>query len=146
MSHSHSLRAQPLVDSGVNVTPGGRRAARRGRWSAGLAHADNKGAGAAGARLVRAMRVLLLLVSAQALSPHRRAFLIATAGGAASASASTDSAVREISLGEAVKTIITDGNPDWVRAVVQAGFIYRGTPNLSPTLRKDAYDLYLPAT
>ena len=92
------------------------------------------------------MRVLLLLVSAQALSPHRRAFLIATAGGAASASASTDSAVREISLGEAVKTIITDGNPDWVRAVVQAGFIYRGTPNLSPTLRKDAYDLYLPAT
>jgi len=89
------------------------------------------------------MRVLLLLVSAQALAPSRRTFLVA-AGGAASAS--TDGVVREISLGEAVKAIITDGNPDWVRAVVQAGFIYRGTPNLSPTLRRDPYDLYSPAT
>ena len=92
------------------------------------------------------MRALLLLVSAQALAPSRRTFLVAAAGGAASASASTDSAVREISLGEAVKAIITDANPDWVRAVVQAGFIYRGTPNLSPTLRRDPYDLYSPAT
>ena len=90
--------------------------------------------------------VVLALVSAQALSPHRRAFLVATAGGAASASASTDGAVREISLGEAVKAIITDGNPDWVRAVVQAGFIYRGVAEASPTLRRDPYDLYSPAT
>ena len=89
------------------------------------------------------MRALLLLVSAQALAPSRRTFLVAAAGAA---SASTDGVVREISLGEAVKAIITDANPDWVRAVVQAGFIYRGTPNLSPTLRKDAYDLYSPAT
>ena len=86
------------------------------------------------------MRALLLLVGAQALAPSRRTFLVAAAGAA------TDSAVREISLGEAVKAIITDGNPDWVRAVVQAGFIYRGTPNLSPTLRRDPYDLYSPAT
>ena len=87
------------------------------------------------------MRALLLLVSAQALAPSRRTFLVAAAGGAA-----TDGAVREISLGEAVKSIITDGNPDWVRAVVQAGFIYRGVAEASPTLRKDAYDLYSPAT
>ena len=84
--------------------------------------------------------VVLALVSAQALAPRRRTFLVAAAGAA------TDSAVREISLGEAVKTIITDGNPDWVRAVVQAGFIYRGVAEASPTLRKDAYDLYSPAT
>ena len=87
------------------------------------------------------MRALLLLVSAQALAPSRRTFLVAAAGGAA-----TDSAVREISLGEAVKSIITDGNPDWVRAVVQAGFIYRGVAEASPTLRRDPYDLYSPAT
>ncbi|CAH0371203.1 unnamed protein product [Pelagomonas calceolata] len=92
------------------------------------------------------MRALLLLVSVQALAPNRRTFLVATAGGAASASASTDGAVREISLGEAVKAIITDGNPDWVRAVVQAGFIYRGVAEASPTLRRDPYDLYSPAT
>ena len=90
------------------------------------------------------MRALLLLVSAQALAPSRRTFLVAAAGGAASAS--TDGAVREISLGEAVKSIITDGNPDWVRAVVQAGFIYRGVVEVGPTLRRDAYDLYSPAT
>ena len=54
--------------------------------------------------------------------------------------------MREISLGEAVKSIITDGNPDWVRAVVQAGFIYRGVAEVSPTLRRDPYDLYSPAT
>jgi hypothetical protein len=89
------------------------------------------------------MRALLLLVSAQALAPTRRTFLVAAAGGAASAS--TDGAVREISLGEAVKAIITDGNPDWVRAVVQAGFIYRGVAEASPTLRR-AYDLYSSAT
>ena len=88
--------------------------------------------------------VVLALVSAQALAPRRRTFLVAAAGGAASAS--TDGAVREISLGEAVKAIITDGNPDWVRAVVQAGFIYRGVAEANPTLRKDAYDLYSPAT
>ena len=87
------------------------------------------------------MRALLLLVSAQALAPSRRTFLVAAAGGAA-----TDGAVREISLGEAVKSIITDGNPDWVRAVVQAGFIYRGVAEASPTLRRDPYDLYSPAT
>ena len=86
------------------------------------------------------MRALLLLVSAQALAPRRRAFLVAAAGAA------TDSAVREISLGEAVKAIITDGNPDWVRAVVQAGFIYRGVGEAGPTLRRDPYDLYSPAT
>ena len=90
------------------------------------------------------MRALLLLVSARALAPSRRTFLVAAAGGAASAS--TDGVVREITLPEAVKAIITDANPDWVRAVVQAGFIYRGTPNLSPTLRRDPYDLYSPAT
>ena len=90
--------------------------------------------------------VVLALVSAQALAPRRRAFLVAAAGGAASARASTDGAVREISLGEAVKAIITDGNPDWVRAVVQAGFIYRGVAEVGPTLRRDAYDLYSPAT
>ena len=88
--------------------------------------------------------VVLALVSAQALAPSRRSFLVATAGGAAGAS--TDGAVREISLGEAVKAIITDGNPDWVRAVVQAGFIYRGVGEAGPTLRRDAYDLYAPAT
>ena len=93
---------------------------------------------------MRAMRALLLLVSAQALAPSRRTFLVAAAGGAASAS--TDGVVQQITLPEAVKAIITDANPDWVRAVVQAGFIYRGTPNLSPTLRRDAYDLYSPAT
>ena len=87
------------------------------------------------------MRALLLLVSAQALAPSRRTFLVAAAGGAA-----TDSAVREISLGEAVKAIITDGNPDWVRAVVQASFVYRGVAESSPTLRHDAYDLYSSAT
>ena len=90
------------------------------------------------------MRALLLLVSAQALAPSRRTFLVAAAGGAASAS--TDGVVREISLGEAVKAIITDGNPDWVRAVVQAGFVYRGVAEVSPTLRRDPYDLYSPAT
>ncbi len=90
------------------------------------------------------MRALLLLVSAQALAQRRRAFLVAAAGRAASAS--TDGAVREISLGEAVKSIITDGNPDWVRAVVQAGFVYRGVAEASPTLRRDPYDLYSPAT
>ena len=87
------------------------------------------------------MRALLLLVSAQALAPSRRTFLVAAVGGAA-----TDSAVREISLGEAVKSIITDANPDWVRAVVQAGFIYRGVAEATPTLRRDAYDLYSSAT
>ena len=92
------------------------------------------------------MRALLLLVSAQALAPRRRTFLVAAAGGAASARASTDGDVREISLGEAVKAIITDGNADWVRAVVQAGFIYRGVAEASPTLRRDPYDLYSPAT
>ena len=86
------------------------------------------------------MRALLLIVGAQALAPSRRTFLVAAA------SASTDSAVREISLGEAVKAIITDANPDWVRAVVQAGFIYRGVAEASPTLRRDAYDLYSSAT
>ena len=90
------------------------------------------------------MRALLLLVSAKALAPSRRTFLVATAGGAASAS--TEGAVREISLGEAVKSIITDGNPDWVRAVVQAGFVYRGVAEAGPTLRRDAYDLYSSAT
>ena len=90
--------------------------------------------------------VVLALVSAQALAPRRRTFLVAAAGGAANARASTDGAVREISLGEAVKSIITDGNPDWVRAVVQAGFIYRGVTEASPTLRRDPYDLYSPAT
>ena len=90
--------------------------------------------------------VVLALVSAQALAPRRRTFLVAAAGGAASARASTDGAVREISLGEAVKAIITDGNPDWVRAVVQAGFIYRGVGEAGPTLRRDAYDLYSSAT
>ena len=85
-------------------------------------------------------------MSAQALAPSRRTFLVAAAGGAASARASTDGVVREISLGEAVKAIITDGNPDWVRAVVQAGFIYRGVAEASPTLRRDPYDLYSPAT
>ena len=90
--------------------------------------------------------VVLALVSAQALAPRRRTFLVAAAGGAASARASTDGVVREITLPEAVKAIITDTNPDWVRAVVQAGFIYRGVAEASPTLRKDAYDLYSPAT
>ena len=89
------------------------------------------------------MRALLLLASAQALAP-RRTFLIAAAGGAASAS--TDGVAQQITLPEAVKAIITDANPDWVRAVVQAGFIYRGVAESSPTLRKDAYDLYSPAT
>ena len=88
--------------------------------------------------------VVLALVSAQALAPSRRTFLVAAAGGAARAS--TDGAVQQITLGEAVKAIITDGNPDWVRAVVQAGFIYRGVAEASPTLRRDAYDLYSPAT
>ena len=88
--------------------------------------------------------VVLALVSAQALAPSRRTFLVAAAGRAASAS--TDGVVQQITLPEAVKAIITDANPDWVRAVVQAGFIYRGTPNLSPTLRRDAYDLYSSAT
>ena len=92
------------------------------------------------------MRALLLLASAQALAPRRRVFLVAAAGGAATARASSDGAVREISLGEAVKSIITDGNPDWVRAVVQAGFIYRGVAEATPTLRRDPYDLYSPAT
>ena len=90
------------------------------------------------------MRALLLLVSAQALAPRRRAFLVAAAGRAASAS--TDGVVREITLPEAVKAIITDANPDWVRAVVQAGFIYRGVGEAGPTLRRDAYDLYSSAT
>ena len=90
------------------------------------------------------MRALLLLVSAQALAPTRRTFLVAAAGGAASAS--TDGVVQQITLPEAVKAIITDANPDWVRAVVQAGFIYRGVAEASPTLRRDAYDLYSPAT
>ena len=43
--------------------------------------------------------------------------------------------------GEAVKTII-DGTY-WVRAVVEAGFIYRGVAEASPTLRRDPYDLSL---
>ena len=91
------------------------------------------------------MRALVLaLVSAQALAPSRRTFLVAAAGRAVSAS--TDGAVQQITLGEAVKSIITDGNPDWVRAVVQAGFIYRGVAEASPTLRRDPYDLYSPAT
>ena len=90
------------------------------------------------------MRALLLIVSAQALAPSRRTFLVAAAGGAASAS--TDGAVQQITLPEAVKAIITDANPDWVRAVVQAGFIYRGVTEATPTLRRDAYDLYSPAT
>ena len=90
------------------------------------------------------MRALLLLVSAQALAPSRRTFLVAAAGGAASAS--TDSVVQQITLPEAVKAIITDANPDWVRAVVQAGFIYRGVAEAGPTLRRDPYDLYSPAT
>ena len=88
--------------------------------------------------------VVLALAGAQALAPTRRTFLVAAAGGAASAS--TDSVVQQITLGEAVKAIITDGNPDWVRAVVQAGFIYRGVAEVGPTLRRDAYDLYSPAT
>jgi len=92
------------------------------------------------------MRALLLLVSAQALAPSRRDILVAAAGGAASASASTDGVVQQITLPEAVKAIITDANPDWVRAVVQAGFIYRGVAEASPTLRRDAYDLYSSAT
>ena len=75
------------------------------------------------------MRALVLaLVSAQALAPSRRTFLVAAAGRAASAS--TDGVVQQISLPEAVKAIITDANPDWVRAVVQAGFIYRGVAEL----------------
>ena len=90
------------------------------------------------------MRALLLLVSAQALAPSRRTFLVAAAGGAASAS--TDGVVQQITLPEAVKAIITDANPDWVRAVVQAGFIYRGVAETGPTLRRDAYDLYASAT
>ena len=90
------------------------------------------------------MRALLLLVSAQALAPSRRTFLVAAAGGAASSS--TDGAVQQITLPEAVKAIITDANPDWVRAVVQAGFIYRGVAEARPTLRRDPYDLYSPAT
>ena len=90
--------------------------------------------------------VVLALVSAQALAPRRRTFLVAAAGGAASARASTDGVVREITLPEAVKAIITDANPDWVRAVVQAGFIYRGVGEAGPTLRRDAYDLYSSAT
>ena len=90
------------------------------------------------------MRALLLLVSAQALAPSRRTFLVAAAGTAASAS--TDGVVQQITLPEAVKAIITDANPDWVRAVVQAGFIYRGVAEASPTLRNDPYDLYSPAT
>ena len=88
--------------------------------------------------------VVLALAGAQALAPSRRTFLVAAAGGAASAS--TDSVVQQITLGEAVKAIITDGNPDWVRAVVQAGFIYRGVAEVGPTLRRDAYDLYSSAT
>ena len=92
------------------------------------------------------MRALLLLVSAQALAPSRRDILVAAAGGAASASASTDGVVQQITLPEAVKAIITDANPDWVRAVVQPGFIYRGVAEATPTLRRDAYDLYSPAT
>ena len=90
------------------------------------------------------MRALLLLVSAQALAPSRRTFLVAAAGGAASAS--TDGVVQQITLPEAVKAIITDANPDWVRAVFQAGFIYRGVAEATPTLRRDPYDLYSPAT
>ena len=132
----------------VNVTPGGRRATRSCRRRAAVARAHDKRTSVARARLVRAMRalVVLALVSAQALAPRRRTFLVAAAGGAASARASTDGDVREISLGEAVKSIITDGNPDWVRAVVQAGFIYRGVAEATPTLRRDPYDLYSPAT
>ena len=90
------------------------------------------------------MRALLLLVSAQALAPSRRTFLVAAAGTAASAS--TDGVVQQITLPEAVKAIITDANPDWVRAVVQAGFVYRGGAEATPTLRRDPYDLYSPAT
>ena len=88
--------------------------------------------------------VVLALAGAQALAPSRRTFLVAAAGGAASAS--TDGTVQQITLPEAVKAIITDANPDWVRAVVQAGFIYRGVAEASPTLRSDPYDLYSPAT
>jgi len=90
--------------------------------------------------------VVLALAGAQALAPSRRTFLVAAAGGAAKASASTDGVVQQITLPEAVKAIITDANPDWVRAVVQAGFVYRGVAEASPTLRRDAYDLYSPAT
>ena len=88
--------------------------------------------------------VVLALAGAQALAPSRRTFLVAAAGRAASAS--TDGVVQQISLPEAVKAIITDANPDWVRAVVQAGFIYRGVAEATPTLRRDAYDLYSSAT
>ena len=88
--------------------------------------------------------VVLALAGAQALAPSRRTFLVAAAGRAASAS--TDGVVQQISLPEAVKAIITDANPDWVRAVVQAGFVYRGVAEASPTLRRDPYDLYSPAT
>ena len=90
--------------------------------------------------------VVLALAGAQALAPSRRTFLVAAAGGAAKASASTDGVVQQITLPEAVKAIITDANPDWVRAVVQAGFVYRGVAEASPTLRRDPYDLYSPAT
>ena len=99
---------------------------------------------------------LFTLVSVNALAPRRRAFLVvaagglssahAAAGGAASAHALTDGAVQEISIAEAVKAIITDGNPAWIRATVESGFIYRGVAEASPTLRRDAYDLYSPAT
>ena len=88
--------------------------------------------------------VFLALVSAQALAPSRRTFLVAAAGRAASAS--TDGMVQQITLPEAVRAIITDANPDWVRAVVQAGFVYRGGAEATPTLRRDPYDLYSPAT
>jgi hypothetical protein len=90
--------------------------------------------------------VVLALVSVKALAPRRRAFLVAAAGGVASAHASTDGAVQEISIAEAVKAIITDGNPAWIRATVESEFIYRGVAESSPTLRRDAYDLYAPAT
>ena len=90
--------------------------------------------------------VVLALAGAQALAPSRRTFLVAAAGGAAKASASTDGVVQQITLPEAVKAIITDANPDWVRAVVQAGFVYRGVAEARPTLRRDPYDLYSPAT
>ena len=109
---------------------------------------------------------LFTLVSVNALAPRRRAFLVvaagglssahaaagglssahAAAGGAASAHALTDGAVQKISIAEAVKAIITDGNPAWIRATVESGFIYRGVAEASPTLRRDAYDLYSPAT
>ena len=74
----HSLRGPATV----NVTTGGRCATRRSRRCADLARAHNKGTGA-GTRLVRPMRALLLLVSAQALAPSRRTFLVAATGGAA---------------------------------------------------------------